>query len=175
MPVAGWTILLDAAGVPEGFESTILTRNISQDLSLYIAQMAAEIGIAMTLDVQESASAYDRLNTRNFDLAPWGHGYALDDPDALFGEFYITGASRNYSELSTPEIDDLYLQQSVERDVERRAELAQQMEIAALGQYGKIVTSWSSTRELRWSHVKNRIKHPSTYNNVRWEDVWLDK
>ena len=168
--------LLDAAGVPEGFEATILTRQGStyEDLSLYILDGASKIGIVMTPDVQETASAYDRLNTRNFDLAPWSHGYALDDPDALFGEFYIDGAARNYSEISTPEIEDLYAQQTVELDLERRVELAKQLEVAALGQYGKIVTSWSATRELRWAYVKNRVKHPSLYNNQRMQDVWLD-
>ena len=168
--------MLDAAGVPEGFEATILTRQGStyEDLSLYILDMASKVGIVMTPDVQETASAYDRLNTRNFDLAPWAHGYALDDPDAIFGEFYITGAARNYSEISSPEIDDLYAQQTVELDVERRAELAKQLEIAAIGQYSKVITSWSSTRELRWAYVKNRVKHPSTYNNFRWQDTWLD-
>jgi peptide/nickel transport system substrate-binding protein len=168
--------LLDAAGVPEGFEATILTRQGStyEDLSLYILDGASKIGIVMTPDVQETASAYDRLNTRNFDLAPWSHGYALDDPDALFGEFYVDGASRNYSEISTPEIEALYAKQTIELDVEARADLARQLEIAALGQYGKIVTSWSATRELRWAYVKNRVKHGSSYNNKRMQDVWLD-
>ena len=168
--------LLDAAGVPEGFEATILTRQGStyEDLSLYILDQASKIGIVMTPDVQETASAYDRLNTRNFDLAPWSHGYALDDPDALFGEFYVTGAARNYSEISTPEIDDLYTQQSIELDLERRVELAKQLEILALGQYGKIVTSWGAGRELRWAYVKNRVRHPGIYNNKRMQDVWLD-
>ena len=168
--------LLDAAGVPEGFEATILTRQGStyEDLSLYILDGASKIGIVMTPDVQETASAYDRLNTRNFDLAPWSHGYALDDPDALFGEFYIDGAARNYSEISTPEIEDLYAKQTIELDLEKRIDLASQMEIAALGQYGKIITHWGSTRELRWTYVKGKIKHPSLYNNRRGQDVWLD-
>jgi len=168
--------MLDAAGVPEGFEATILTRQGStyEDLSLYILDSASKIGIVMTPDVQETASAYDRLNTRNFDLAPWSHGYALDDPDALFGEFYVDGASRNYSEISTPEIEDLYAKQSVELDLEKRIDLAKQLELAALGQYGKIVTSWSSTRELRWAYVMGKIKHPGGYNNKRGQDVWLD-
>ena len=168
--------LLDAAGVPEGFEATILTRQGStyEDLSLYILDMASKVGIVMTPDVQETASAYDRLNTRNFDLAPWAHGYALDDPDALFGEFWIDGAGRNYSDISSPEIEDLYAQQTVELDLERRVDLAHQLEIAGLGQYGKVVTSWSSTRELRWAYVKGKIKHPGQYNSKRGENVWLD-
>ena len=168
--------LLDAAGVADGYEATILTRqgNYYEGFSIYVQDQAKAIGIDMTLDVQETASAYDRLNTRNFDIVPWAHGYAVDDPDALFGEFYITGAARNYSEISTPEIDSLYEQQTVELDAERRLDLARQLEIAALGQYGKIITSWGATRELRWAYVKGKIKHASGYNNKRGEDIWLD-
>ncbi len=168
--------MLDAAGVPDGFDATILTRQGStyENFSLYILDNAKAIGLNFTPDVQETASAYDRLNTRNFDLAPWRHGYAVDDPDALFGEFYVTGAARNYSELSSPEVDDLFLKQSTELDVPTRQELAQKMELAALDLYGKIVTDWSAARMVRRDYVKNVVKHPNLYNANRFETAWLD-
>jgi peptide/nickel transport system substrate-binding protein len=166
--------LLDAAGVADGFETTILTRNISENLSLFIQDQLAKVGIKATPQVLESAAAYDALNQRNFDLAPWGHAYAVDDPDAVFAEFYITDAPRNYSEISTPGIDDLFLKQSMEQDQEQRQEMVRELQRIALPKGGKVILGWSNRRGGAWNQVKDWLLHSSNYNNQRWENVWLD-
>ncbi|MGE3845041.1 MAG: hypothetical protein AB7I50_26040 [Vicinamibacterales bacterium] len=62
------------------------------------------------------------MSRRDFDLTPWSHGMALDDPDAIFAEFYLPGSPRNYSQISSPEIEEAYVTQSQEQDPERRRE-----------------------------------------------------
>jgi len=168
--------LLDAAGVPAQMDATILTRQgVSyENLSLYVQDQLARVGINASLDIQETASAYDLLAKRDFDLAPWSHAYAVDDPDAVFAEFYTTGSPRNYSQISTPEIDDLYLQQSQEQDPETRRELVKELQRVAMPQHGKTIFYWSNGRETIWNYVNDYTPHTSTYNNRRWQEVWLD-
>jgi len=154
----------------------IMTRQnaTSENLSLYFKDQLAKIGINATLDIQETAAAYDLFAKRDFELGPWGHAYAVDDPDAVFAEFYVQGAPRNYSQVGTDEIDDLFLKQSMEQDTETRRELVREMQMLAVPQHGKTILYWSNGRSTAWNHVKDYVRHTSTYNNRRWQDVWLD-
>jgi len=168
--------LLDAAGVPASMDARILTRQGSsfEPFSLYIQDQLAKVGIAGSLDIQETASAYDILAKRDFDLAPWNHGIALDDPDAIYSEFYITGGARNYSQVSTPEIDEAYLTQSQEQDPEARRALVKELQKISMPAYGKVLTNWSSGREAHWATVKDYTRHQNSYNARQWRQVWLD-
>ena len=75
------------------------------------------------MDIEETAAVYETMNARNFDLVPWGHGYALDDTDALLAECYLQESPRNYFGIILHGIYDLYLWQSTELDQEAHREL----------------------------------------------------
>ncbi|TAK77458.1 MAG: ABC transporter substrate-binding protein [Dehalococcoidia bacterium] len=169
--------LLDAAGVKDGLAVTILVRKDSyEDLCLFTADQLAKLGMKSKQDIVETAVAYDRMAKRDFDLTPWGHGVSLDDPDALWAEFYIKGAPRNYSELSTPEIEDAYLKQSVELDVAKRKELVNQLQKVSLPALGKSIYYWSTVQSIKYKTVQDWVHHVSTqnYNNNKFQDVWLN-
>lgn len=169
--------LLDAAGVgPNSPEIDLLTRAGASfaSLSLFVQDQLQKVGLKSKINTQETATAYTLLAKRQFDLCPWSHGFALDDPDAVFSEFYITKAPRNYSELSSKELDDLFLKQSMEQDATKRLELVKQMQRVGIPLYGKVVMAHSDSKSLQWKRVKNHVSHSSTYNNRRWQDVWLD-
>jgi peptide/nickel transport system substrate-binding protein len=170
--------LLDAAGVPNnsGPEVDLLTRAGSsfEPLSIFIVDQLQKVGIKSKVNIQETATAYDRLRTRDFDLCPWSHGFALDDPDALWAEFYVTGAPRNYSELSTKAIDELFLKQSSEQDQKKRLELVKELQRISIPEYGKVIMAHSQGRHAQWKKVMDHVAHASTYNNRRWESVWLN-
>jgi len=40
---------------------------------------------------------------------------------------------------------------------------------------GKIVFKWTGRRSAHWSFVKGYTAHTSSYNNIRYDQVWLDK
>lgn len=169
--------LLAEAGYPNGFSTTLLTRKGTdfEPLSVFLKDQLAKIGIDAKLDVQETASAYASLNKRAFDMAPWVHGIALDDPDAIFSEFYTCGASRNYSEICSEEVDKLFARQSQAVHLEERKKLVAQMEKAALSSYSKILLYWARRFVGLSPRVQNYMIHPSLYNNQRLQDVWLAK
>ncbi len=170
--------LLDAAGVKDGLAVTILVRQAAyEDLCLFTADQLAKIGMKSKQDIVETAVAYDRMNKRDFDLTPWGHGVSLDDPDALWAEFYIKGAPRNYSELSTPEIEDAYLKQSVELDPAKRKALVNDLQKVSLPALGKSIYYWSTSQSIYYKTVQGWVQHVSGgggYNNMKYQDIWLN-
>lgn len=169
--------LLAEAGHPNGFQTTLLTRMGTQfeRISVFLRGELAKIGIEARLDVKETAAAYEVLNTRTFEAAPWGTAVALDDPDAVFGEHYTCDAVRNYSQLCMPEIDELFNKQSQTLDVEERKQLVQEMERKALMGFGRLVSHWRMTMLGHWPEVRDYKIHSSLYNNQRFQDVWLAK
>jgi len=167
--------LLAEAGYPNGFKAAMLTRMGTQfeRISVFLKAELAKIGIDAALDVKETAAAYDVLNARAFDAAPWGTAVALDDPDAVFSEHYTCNAVRNYSQLCLPEVDALFDRQSKTLDPEARKRLVHEMERQALLGFGRIVTHWRTVFLGHWPEVRNYRLHPSLYNNQRFQDVWL--
>jgi peptide/nickel transport system substrate-binding protein len=167
--------LLAEAGYPNGFKTTMLTRKGAdyEPISVFLKDQLAKVGIDAALDVQESAAAYDRLNQREFDSVPWGHAIALDDPDAVYGEFYLCKSERNYSGICDPEVEALFERQSQTLDPNERKRLVGELEKKALVTQTKIILLWRLDRTIHWSTVRNYRRHPSLYNNQRMQDVWL--
>ena len=167
--------LLDAAGVKDGLNVTLLVRTaFYEDLCLFTGDQLAKIGMKAKQDLVETAVAYDRINKRDFDLVPWGHGVSLDDPDALWQEFYIKGAPRNYSELSSPEIEAAFLKQSVELDPAKRKALVADLQKTSLPALGKSIYYWSISQAAVYKQVQSYLPHVSSYNNMKFQDVWLN-
>ena len=170
--------LLDAAGVKEGLNVTILVRQAAyEDLCLFTGDQLAKVGMKSKQDIVETAVAYDRMNKRDFDLTPWGHGVSLDDPDALWAEFYIKGAPRNYSELSTPEIEAAFIKQSIELDPVKRKALVGDLQKVSLPALGKSVYYWSLAQSIHYKTVRGWVQHVSGgggYNNMKYQDIWLN-
>ncbi|MGE0543751.1 MAG: ABC transporter substrate-binding protein [Dehalococcoidia bacterium] len=169
--------LLSAAGVQSGLETTILTRRGKsyEDLSIFIKDNLTKVGIEAKPQVLEDAAAYDALNERAFDLAPWAHAIALDDPDAVFAEFYLSESPRNYSGLGSKEVDDLFAKQSQTLDQQARATLVQEMQKKALPLYGKVILAWAERRWTWWNKVENYTAHVGLYNNNRHAATWVAK
>ncbi|RJQ11709.1 MAG: hypothetical protein C4558_03025 [Dehalococcoidia bacterium] len=167
--------LLAAAGVKDGLEITLLIRQaFYENHGLFTADQLAKVGMKSKQDIVETAVAYERINKRDFDLVPWGHGVSLDDPDALWAEFYIKGAPRNYSELSTPEIEAAFLKQSVELDTAKRKELVKDLQKVSLPALGKVIYSWSIAQAAVYKQVQGYIPHVASYNNQKFQDIWLN-
>jgi peptide/nickel transport system substrate-binding protein len=169
--------LLAEAGYANGIKTTLLTRMGGQyeRISVFLKDELSKIGIDATLDVKETAAAYEVLNSRSFDVAPWATGAALDDPDAIFGEHYICEGVRNYAQLCMPEVDALFDEQSQTLDPEKRKHLVHEMERKALLGFGRVISHWRMQFVGHWPQVKNYRPHISIYNNQRFQDVWIAK
>ena len=123
----------------------------------------------------EDAAAYDALNSRNYDLAPWSHAIALDDPDAVFAEFYLSESPRNYSGIGSAEVDALFEKQSQTGDLTERKKLVKEMQLKALPLYGKLIEGWSTRRWVWWNTVQGYTSHVGLYNHNVHDQTWVEK
>lgn len=175
--VANAKKLLAEAGYPNGFSTTMLTRKGTdfEPFSIFLKDQLAKIGVEAKLDVQESAVMMDYLNKRNFDMAPWVHGNAVDDPDAVFGEFYNCDAVRNYTQACSKEADEIFIKQSQTLDLKERKRLVNEMEKLNLLTFSKVVVYYWHRFVGFSPRVRNYKIHPSLYNNQRFQDAWMAK
>lgn len=169
--------LLSQAGYPKGFTTEILTRNGRSfvDTAVLLQDQLRQLGVTATIVPVETVIANQRADRGEFQLLTWGHEFALDDPDAVYGEFYICQGARNWSRLCLQEFDALYERQSQEVDSAKRLALVQEMERKAVPEVSKIITHWNRRFDGIWGYVKNYVQHPSPFTNVRYRQVWLDR
>ena len=167
--------LLAAAGVPSGTKTLILARDEAQfrDSAAFLVEQLAKVGIQAKPDVVSAAEVNTKSGKGDFDLYATGSSFAMDDPDAVFAEFYLSNSSGNVSGISDKVLDDLYLKQSVEQDQQKRIELVKEMQKRGLAQYGRVVFYWERRQAVVNKRVKNYVLHTSNLNNSRYQDVWL--
>ncbi len=168
--------LLAEAGFPDGFETTLTARKAAgthEDRALFLADQFAKIGVKAALQVQESAVYFETMNNRQFDVATNVISALTDDPDFLIGPFHTTDGALNYSGVSVPEIDALFLEQTQETDPARRLELARQLELASMNAFGTVVLYFKGKFVVTSSRVRGFVMHPEPDNNRRYQNVWL--
>ena len=138
-----------------------------------------EIGVVVSTDVQESATAYGNWATANFDFGLHSFWIAGIDPDVTLYEHFYTGSDRNYNRYSNPEFDNLVNQMSRTLDTQERKELAWDAMEMALSDVAKIVVSHSSYVAAVNKDVRGympALNYLAGYGPVyRYAHVWLDR
>jgi peptide/nickel transport system substrate-binding protein len=168
--------LLAAAGYPNGFQTVLSNRAVKLpyiDFGVYLISSWKKIGVEAKHQLEESATWYKSLRTRNFKVMvnPFGSSGG-GDPDQMMVR-YLTGASPNWSRISDPEFDKLFEQQKVERDEQKRIALVQEMQKVIMRQVWWMPVMWWTRIEVRSAHIRNYEPHHSHHMNRRFEDVWL--
>ena len=170
--------LLADAGYPNGFESTIWTRNHPGYVSPTIAIQGQleRIGIRANIEAAEQAVFFaEQRNLDVWEMTSAGHRYSGTDPNFLFREFFLTGGSRNLNSFCHPEIDRLYSEQNLETDPGKRREIVNQMEHIALAFYGNPVLYFNKANYGYYNFVKNHEFHVAYASNQDFRDVWIDR
>ena len=169
--------LLDAAGVPEGFEVPLLIRDgVSNNQGLFTGDQLAKVGINVRQDAVQSAIAYQRLNDAEFELVVFGLTTSLDDPDSLWNQYHLDGSPGNYTNVTSPEVEELFIKQSTELDPEARKELVNELQRVTMPLLGKVIFYWKISNLVLQRSVKDFVMHARAgdYNNQVMQDVWLD-
>jgi peptide/nickel transport system substrate-binding protein len=168
--------LLAEAGYPDGFKTVLLNRSIKLpyiDMGVYLLSAWKKVGIEAEHKLEESASWTKSRRTRDFEvlLDPMGTS-AVADPDELLVKF-TTGASLNYGRFSDPVVDNLFAQQKVELDEQKRIQLAKELQKEVIKKGWFLPGLWWTRAEVRSSRIRNYEPHPNHWMNRRLEDVWL--
>jgi len=170
--------LLAEAGYPDGFKTVLTNRSIKLpyiDMGVYIISAWKKVGIEAEHRLEESASWTKVRRSRDFEvlLDPMGTS-AVADPDELLVKF-TSGSSLNYGRFSDPVIDQLFEQQKVELDEQKRIHLAKELQKQLIRKGWFLPGLWWSRAEVRSSRIRNYEPHPNHWMNRRLEDVWLAK
>jgi peptide/nickel transport system substrate-binding protein len=171
--VEGAKRLLSEAGISTPHQIRVLTRNDFEDTAVFVQDQLSKIGFDAQLDLRDSAAAYDAAYAGDFDLIVWHLSIAIDDPDAVFGEYAISEAPRNWSQVRVPAADDLFLRQSQTLDQEERKSLVNELERTLLEEFQSIQLFYQIYQNGVWNSVKDYTFHPSLYTNRRFDNVWL--
>lgn len=103
--------LLSKAGFPEGFEVTLLSRQISKDAGSILVQQLSDIGIRVTLKVLPDPEYFQALDKDDFSFMLNRLASTIGDAsDILEGSLHSVDEARhfgslNYAKYSSPEVD----------------------------------------------------------------------
>lgn len=126
--------LLAEAGLASGFAEKIYTPNVDYfiGLSTIMKDNLAEIGIDITVEIEETPAVIDRMfNRKEFNMVVLGD--ALSPDVSELHEYYIrsTGA-RNCGFYSNPKVDELLDQGLREVDNDKRFEIYKEVQLISM-------------------------------------------
>ncbi|MBI2908227.1 MAG: ABC transporter substrate-binding protein [Chloroflexi bacterium] len=169
--------LLAEAGFPEGFETPFLssTTVYSRELAQVAQAQLARIGINLKIQSLEISAWKDLVFKGSFRLATQPDASAIDDPDVLLGEYFLTGSPKNYHGWSNQKFDELYALQSRIMDAAKRKEIVWEMQRILHRELPRIPVVWSTFYAASWPEVKNWTQGNSLFLGNSLQDVWLVK
>jgi peptide/nickel transport system substrate-binding protein len=147
-----------------------------RDPAVILIDQLRDIFIDGELEPVETANWFPKVYRKDYKIGLNLTGAGVDDPDAQFYENYACGSDRNYTGYCNPAIDELFDQQSMEPNQEKRRLLVwdidrklQEDGARPILYHNRFVTCWQP-------QVKGlTIMVNSLFNGWRMEDVWLDQ
>jgi peptide/nickel transport system substrate-binding protein len=156
----------------------IQTRNLPtyRDPAVIVTDQLKKIYINAELDILDTPRWYTRLAKKDYTIGLNVTGVSVDDPDGNIVENYSCKSERNYTQYCNAEVDKLLAAQSRELDKEKRRDIVWQIERLLAEDAARPSIVWQTAANCWQPYVKGFRPHDnSQYNNLRWEDVWLDK
>jgi peptide/nickel transport system substrate-binding protein len=156
----------------------IQTRNLPtyRDAAVVLTDQLKKIYITNELDILDTPRWYARLAKKDYTIGLNVTGVSVDDPDGNIVENYSCKSERNYTQYCNAEVDRLLVAQSSELDREKRKKMVWDIERLLVEDAARPIILHSTAGNCWQPHVKNFRPHDnSQYNNLRFEDVWLEK
>jgi peptide/nickel transport system substrate-binding protein len=156
----------------------IQTRNLPtyRDPAVILTDQLKKIYVIGELDILDTPRWYSKLARKEYTIGLNVTGVSVDDPDGNIVENYSCHSERNYTQYCNAEVDKLLAAQSRELDRKKRKKLVWDIERMLVDDAARPVILHSSAANCWQPYVRNFTPHDnSQYNNLRFEDVWLDK
>ena len=147
-----------------------------RDPAVILIDQLREIYIDGELETIDTANWFPKVYRKDYKVGLNLTGAGVDDPDAQFYENYACGSDRNYTGYCNPGIEQLFDQQSMERNQEKRRRLVWEID-KKLQEDGARPVLFHNRFATCWHpQVKGlTIMVNSLFNGWRMEDVWLDR
>lgn len=171
--------LLAEAGYPNGFDTTMMVTNGYGEQLVRVAQWVAEdlrnVGINVEIEVVEYAAYFsEKWPNVDYDM---GVGYQtyFQEPDEWLRTQLHTDGSRNWYNISDPELDKLLDEQRTILDVEKRKQYIYEIQRYVLENVvNPIPITTYYTKTPIQPYVRDSYPHAS-YGYGYLKDVWYDK
>ena len=149
-------------------------------IQLWAQQMRRNLGVDMEVKLPDINTMINTMISGEFDMALWGYGVNIADPDDYVQAIYGGGA-RNYTNYVDPEIQELFDQQSVEPDPVKRQQILRQMETMLLeGQRdANILLEWATNFNVVSDRIRTEagdyVPSQSIQTILKWEHMWFEE
>jgi peptide/nickel transport system substrate-binding protein len=156
----------------------IQTRNLPtyRDPAVIVTDQLKKIYINAELDILDTPRWYARLAKKDYTIGLNVTGVSVDDPDGNIVENYSCKSERNYTQYCNAEVDKLIAAQSGELDKAKRTRMVWDIERLLVDDAARPSIVWQTAANCWQPYVNGYTPHDnSQYNNLRFEDVWLDK
>jgi len=156
----------------------IQTRNLPtyRDPAVILTDQLKKIHIVGELDILDTPRWYARLAKKDYTIGLNVTGVSVDDPDGNIVENYSCKSERNYTQYCNAEVDRLLAAQSSEPDKEKRKKIVWAIERLLVDDAARPIILSGVAGNCWQPYVRNFTPHEnSQYNNLRFEEVWLDK
>jgi peptide/nickel transport system substrate-binding protein len=156
----------------------VTTRNIPvyRDPAVIVVDQLKESYIDGELDAVETVNYFSKLARKDYQVGFDFLASAVDDPDEQFYENYTCGSERNYTGYCNRGLEELFDQQSMETDQEKRKKLVWEIDKKLQEDGARPIISHNRNATCWQPHVKGlTMMVNSLFNGWRFEDVWLDK
>lgn len=171
--------LLAEAGYPNGFDTTMMVTNGYGEQLVRVAQWVAEdlrnVGINVEIELVEYAAYFsEKWPNVDYDM---GVGYQtyFQEPDEWLRTQLHTNGSRNWYNISDPELDKMLDEQRTILDVEERKKYVYDIQRYVLENVvNPIPITTYYTKTPIQPYVRDSYPHAS-YGYGYLKDIWLDK
>ena len=156
----------------------IQTRNLDayRNPSVVLIDQLKKIHIQAELEVIDTTQWYARLVRKDYTVGFNVTGVSVDDPDGNLIENYACKSERNYTQYCNADVDKLLAAQSRELDRGKRKKIVWDIEKILVEDAARPVITFGVAANCWKPYVKGYVPHDnSQYNNLRLEDVWLDR
>jgi len=147
-----------------------------KDPAVLLVDQLNQIHFDAELEVIESSVWFARITKHDYAVGLNLTGSAVDDPDVNLFENYACKSERNYTGYCNARVDELLAAQSREADLDKRKRIVWEIEKLLIEDAARPIIFHGHEATCWHPHFKGLVKHENTtYNNWRFESVWLDK
>jgi peptide/nickel transport system substrate-binding protein len=153
-------------------------RNIPtyRDPAIILIDQLKDIWIDGELEPIETANWFPKLARKDYQIGLNNTGSGVDDPDQQFFENYGCGSERNYTGYCNPELEKLFVEQSMMADREKRRRLVWEIDKKLQEDGARPIVYHTRSATCTQPQLKGlTIMVNSQYNGWRMEDVWLER
>jgi len=165
-------------GPDKRLKMEVATRNVAtyRDPAVILIDQLKDIYIDATLKTIDNSIWHATVARKDYSVGLNATAVGTDDPDANFFENYSCGSQRNYTGYCNPELEKLFVKQSMMSDQAARKKLVWEIDKKLQEDAARPFVYHLQSYNCHQPYVKGYVSHVnSLYDGWRMEDVWLDK